>query len=415
MSPVMSPDMYYDDDDQSEDVCPDYFTATSIRRSNTVTTTSSGTTSSSIGSGTSIIRNVHWNSPFDSSRSLPPIPPFISHAQLRRAATSSSSLSLRPTPPLRLGPQRYLYTYILLAANAPLTFLLSVEPANGKPTPGKYTISLSLKTDDVERPISEPVSLRLSVDPRNLEFAVFLFPGKSSVLPEGCLYSLRVWLRANGVDHRLFGEDELWVGADPDFGAVENASFACLRPAGVTDPDAQVYDAIVGRARVQFVIRCVTVSILIPQFPLVAWTLTATCLYRWEPLGDRYYRYTMDYAAGGVGKVLMDDLRLRVEGDPREVAFLVYTVPVRSMPAGASHRVRVWLKTRAVPPTPAVDDSYVYQRVWKSDAFKIGARLDFEAIGPRLVMGAMAGPPQTIVMDVLSPVGYQRDAKSPIV
>jgi hypothetical protein len=54
------------------------------------------------------------------------------------------------------------------------------------------------------------------------------------VLPAGCLYSLRVWLRANGVDHRLFGEDELWLGADPDFGTVENASFACLRPGGAT-------------------------------------------------------------------------------------------------------------------------------------------------------------------------------------
>jgi hypothetical protein len=50
--------------------------------------------------------------------------------------------------------------------------LCSVEPSNGKPTPGKYTIRLSLKTDDVERPIGEPVSLRLSVDPRKLDFAV---------------------------------------------------------------------------------------------------------------------------------------------------------------------------------------------------------------------------------------------------
>jgi hypothetical protein len=72
-----------------------------------------------------------------------------------------------------------------------------------------------------------------------------------------------VWLRANGVDHRLFGEDELWVGADPEFGMVENASFGCLRPGGTTAlgvPDAQVYDALVGRARVQFVIRWVSVS-----------------------------------------------------------------------------------------------------------------------------------------------------------
>ncbi|KAJ7937062.1 hypothetical protein B0H13DRAFT_1944030 [Mycena leptocephala] len=283
----------------------------------------------------------------------------------------------------------------MLADRAPLTFLISVEPANGKPTPGKYTLRLSLKVNDIERPIGEPVSLRLSIDPRTLDFVVFLFPGKKSVLPAGCLYSLRVWLRANGVDHRIFGEDELWVGADPDFGTVENVSFASIRPGTgtATLPDAQVYDAIVGRARVQFVIR-------------------------WQPLGARHYKYTMEYAAGGVGNVLMDDLRLRVEGDPRRVAFLVYTVPVRSVPAGASHRVRVWLKTPAVArdaPRPLVD-SYVYQRVWKSDAFKIGSRLDFEALGPRLFMGTPAGPPQTVLIDTpispSSPVGYQRDVKA---
>jgi hypothetical protein len=97
-----------------------------------------------------------------------------------------------------------------------------------------------------------------------------LFPGKNDVLPAGCLYSLRVWLRANGVDHRLFGEDELWLGADPDFGTVENASFACLRPGGTTAlgvPDAQVYDAVVGRARVQFVIRWV--PLCLPTVPLL--------------------------------------------------------------------------------------------------------------------------------------------------
>ncbi|KAF8125233.1 hypothetical protein K438DRAFT_1892162 [Mycena galopus ATCC 62051] len=396
----MSPDMSYYDDDEAEDVCPDYYTATSIRRSNTVTTTSSGMTSSSVASGSSGSRSVHWNSPFDVSRSPPPLRSLPSHAHLRRAAISPPPSLPPPPTPLRLGPQRYLYTYNMVVDSAPLAFLLSVEPSSGKPTPGKYTIRLSLRADDVERPIGEPFSLRLSVDPRKLEFVVFLFPGKVNVLPAGCLYSLRVWLRANGVDHRIFGEDELWVGADPDFGAVDDASFACLRPGGAVaagDPDAQVYDAVVGRARVQFVIR-------------------------WQPLGDGYYRYTMDYAAGGVGNVLMDDLRLRVEGDPRRVAFLVYTVPVRSVPAGASHRVRVWLKTRTVPPPPAPApappaplESYVYQRVWKSDTFKIGARLDFEALSSRLVMGRMAGPPETVVMDVLSPVGYQRDRKSPVV
>jgi hypothetical protein len=80
-----------------------------------------------------------------------------------------------------------------------------------------------------------------------------------------------VWLRANGVDHRLFGEDELWLGADPDFGMVENASFAYLGPGGTTTalgvPDAQVYDAVVKRACVQFVIWWV--PLCLPIMPLL--------------------------------------------------------------------------------------------------------------------------------------------------
>ncbi|KAK7062304.1 hypothetical protein R3P38DRAFT_693584 [Favolaschia claudopus] len=393
----MSPDTQYYDDDE-EEVCPDYHTATSLRRSVTVTTTRTTSSEGSANSGRSASHNVHWHSPSDTSRSSPTLRSSSSHAQLRRTASTRTSPSHPlPTLPLRIGPQRYIYTYTMLISGAPLAFLLSVEPSHGKPTPGKYTIRLSLKVDDVERPIGEPISLRLSVDPRKLDFAIFVFPGKNSVLPEGCLYSLRVWLRANGVDHRIFGEDDLWIGADLDFGSIENASFACLRPEGTTPPslqDTQVYDAIVGRARVQFLIR-------------------------WSPLGDGYYRYTMEYAAGGVGNLLMDDLRLQVDGDPRRVDFLVYTVPVRSVPAGASHRLRVWLKTRAVPSASEGDSgaasAHVYQRVWRTDTFKIGARLDFEALGPRLVMGSLAGPPQTVAVDVVSPVGYQRDVKQFIV
>jgi hypothetical protein len=107
----------------------------------------------------------------------------------------------------------------------------------------------------------------------------------------------------------------------------------------------------------------------------------------------------------------MDDLRLRVEGDPRRVAFLVYTVPVRSVPAGASHRLHVWLKTRWDDPSAgALDDSYVYQRVRRSDTFKISARLDFEVLWPRIIMGSPAGSPQTVVMEA---VGFGRRREKP--
>lgn len=78
---------------------------------------------------------------------------------------------------------------------------------------------------------------------------------------------------------------------------------------------------------------------------------------------------------------------------------------MNSMPAGASHRIRVWLKTFLPFPSNENDhssnislpfnDSYVYQRIWKSDSLKLGARLDFFTLGSKMVMGYSNGPPKT--------------------
>ena len=87
-------------------------------------------------------------------------------------------------------------------------------------------------------------------------FFFSMFPGKSSLsVPANCLWSLRVWLRVNGVDHRLFGEDDLWVAKDPEFNAIEDASFARLRN---LDGGEQVYHGYVGKALVTFTIRYVS-------------------------------------------------------------------------------------------------------------------------------------------------------------
>ncbi|KAJ7055104.1 hypothetical protein C8F01DRAFT_1161064 [Mycena amicta] len=389
----MPPGRYLPTANEDED-CPEYSVAI-IGRSNTVTSSSSYTTSASSN-------DAHWISPVESPRSSPALRSFASHSSLRRLPTPKAltPISSRSTPPPRIRPERYIYTYSLNAAGAPLRFFISVESPIGKPRPGNYIFRLSIKVHDVERQLGEPVTLRLSVDPRTLDFAVFLFPGKKTVLPAGCLFSLRVWLRVNGVDHRIFGEDELWVGKDPDFTTVEEASFARIR--SVT-PDAQIYDAVVGRARVQFIVR-------------------------WQHLNGRLYKYTVEYDAGGVGALLIDDLRLLIDGDPRLLTFFIYTVPVRSVPSGASHRLRIWLRS-FVQPTPSangdpishlLDSSYVYQRVWKTDTFKIGGRLDFDALGPKLIMGTPApGGSQTVLMEgweCQSPpaVGYQQDSKDPL-
>jgi len=219
--------------------------------------------------------------------------------------------------------------------------------------------------------------LHLQVDPRKLDFIVFVFPGKSSI-PAGSLYSLRVWLRVNGIDHRVFGEDELWVGKDLDFHSIGDASFVRLKS---VDAKAQVYHGFIGRALVTFMVR-------------------------WRHMGENLYKYSLDYEANGVGGNLFDDMELRIDGDPRTVTFLIYSVPIASLPAGASHRLRVWLKSLVnlsnIDPSTTYalpfNDSYIYQRLWKTDSFKIGARLDFDSLGNKMTMGFTSGGPQTIAV-----------------
>ncbi|KAJ3719352.1 hypothetical protein C8R42DRAFT_673570 [Lentinula raphanica] len=314
--------------------------------------------SNSTATGSSMTSNSSWGSNNDSLSLSSPTAVKQLYTNTRRPSRRS---------------ERYQYTYNLIAGSAPLQFLISVEPVNGKPTAGKYTFRLSLKIDKTERPLSEPVTLNLTVDPRMLEFIVFVFPGKASV-PAGCLWSYRVWLRVNFVDHRIFGDDELWIGKNPDFSSITDASFARLK---TSSANSQTYDAIVGRARVQFIVR-------------------------WTHIAEGLYKYTLEYESAGVGAMLIEDFRLIFQGDPRSVTFLIYTVPMNSMPAGASHRIRVWLKTLLPFPSDQssnislpFNDSYIYQRVWKSDSLKIGARLDFHTLGTKMIMGFSNGPPKT--------------------
>lgn len=80
------------------------------------------------------------------------------------------------------------YTYNLHAECAPLQFSVlyvvlshfpvvmiylkteSVEPEADQPN--HYTLSLSMKVGYVERALCAPVTLRLSIDPRRLDFSV---------------------------------------------------------------------------------------------------------------------------------------------------------------------------------------------------------------------------------------------------
>lgn len=69
------------------------------------------------------------------------------------------------------------------------------------------------------------------------------------------------------------------------------------------------------------------------------------------------------------------------------------SVPASSTPPNASHRLRLWIRTPAWTQSPASSvnsfeiQSFIYQRLWKSDNFKLGSELNFEALSSKLVMG----------------------------
>lgn len=241
-----------------------------------------------------------------------------------------------------------------------MQFLIAIVPAIGKP--GYYTFSLSLRVGGLHRSICEPVTLKLTFDPHQLDFSVFLFPPKHS-LPRKCLYSLRVWLRHRSVDQRIFADDALWVGTNPNFAEIPDATAGM---AWHQAPDRQVYRCIIGRAEVAFILR-------------------------WEMLKEYVYSLTLEYEAGGVGKPLLEGMVVRLDFPPRDLGCYIYTIPVDSRPAGATHRVRAWLRS----PSPFNSEgdsygSYVYQRIWSTDEFRIGGFLDFMDIDPKRVI--MAAP-----------------------
>jgi hypothetical protein len=68
---------------------------------------------------------------------------------------------------------------------------------------------------------------------------------------------LRVWLRNQFVDQRIFADDALWVGTDPDFAAIPDAIYA---GSWYQAPDRQLYKCLVGRAEVNFILRWVVSS-----------------------------------------------------------------------------------------------------------------------------------------------------------
>lgn len=128
--------------------------------------------------------------------------------------------------------------------------------------------------------------------------------------------------------------------------------------------------------------------------------LTNTTVWlRWERRKESVYALTFEYEAGGVGKALLENMIVRLDFPPKELSCHIYTIPLLSKPAGATHRVRVWLKSPS--PFSLEEDlhpSYTYQRIWSTDDLRLGGYLDFSDIDPKrvIVAAAVERPPLRI-------------------
>lgn len=119
-----------------------------------------------------------------------------------------------------------------------------------------------------------------------------------------------------------------------------------------------------------------------------SWLLINSPIWRrWECLKETVYSLTLEYEAVGVGKPLIENLVVRLDFPPRDLGCHIYTIPLDSKPAGATHRLRVWL--RSPSPFNVEGEShgeYAYQRVWSTDEFRIGGFLNFADISNRVIL-----------------------------
>jgi hypothetical protein len=56
---------------------------------------------------------------------------------------------------------------------------------------------------------------------------------------------------------------------------------------------------------------------------IVTQLVSVSSVYRWQNVADNLYKYSLEYDAEGVGDVLFEDYKLRIDSDPRAVTFLI--------------------------------------------------------------------------------------------
>ncbi|KAG9054453.1 hypothetical protein FS842_005057 [Serendipita sp. 407] len=89
---------------------------------------------------------------------------------------------------------------------------------------------------------------------------------------------------------------------------------------------------------------------------------------------------SVEYQAGGISRLLFEQIKVRLHCRLEDIRFIIYTVPIDSSIPYSNHRVRVWIK--------GLDGAHI--RLFKSDEFRLGSQLAFEPLthGPGHVVFA---------------------------
>ncbi|KAG8821880.1 hypothetical protein FRC19_007087 [Serendipita sp. 401] len=166
------------------------------------------------------------------------------------------------------------------------------------------------------------------------------------------------------IQHRIFSDESLWVGKDPPFASIQQVALTQQGPPTIpstnrNEPDVirKTYKGYVGRAPCDFVVIIKSINIT-----------------------GSVWGISVEYQAGGISRLLFEQIKVRLHCRLEDIRFIIYTVPIDSSIPYSNHRVRVWIK--------GLDGAHI--RLFKSDEFRLGSQLAFEPLthGPGHVVFA---------------------------
>ncbi|CAE6461474.1 unnamed protein product [Rhizoctonia solani] len=245
------------------------------------------------------------------------------------------------------------HNYCAWMGNVMVEFIIRiVTPKDSRDS----AVTLTCQAGGVERIMGEPQIVQLDTNPTQANFIIYVIPRES--IPLNSLFKFRVWLSSPEFQVRLWAEDEFWIGAQLPFPSIPGAHLARLTHAS---PLFHTYHGTVGAASLVY-------TVCIDRVP-------------YAPTRDEYL-ITLRYSAGGIGRELCSNIRLRLSCSLEEISFIIYSIRQNSEPKKGRHKFRLWVRSA---------NGGICQRLWAGDDLCMGKDLEFQAVQQGTVIFAQRG------------------------